>query len=382
MHMERTHNKKTNTIVGIKTSPNQFDLLVKAEEFSKYAAFRYVEKKRSREQGIKDKDKDITQVDSKDALCDVRSKKWKTSMNPNKKGNSRSQAEKRPAEKSARSELEQEIAVVEAQTKKLKKLNTAYEAEFFTLKQIADGKAPEVLGQAQSARPRPLLAARFIEEKREWQVTTDVSFAIPRIGKGQNVALVLQEKITTAYPLGVFEIEAPEQGNETLREPQEDLRELDNKINPRSPRSFTLLIAKMPVCTKLRSGMKWRSWNTVTAIPYNVMSGIGVPAELSAAALAELISKGIFEVDDDLDSRSFAIDMERYYRDECSDREMEEGEDEWDMDEEEQEEGTPPTKGGSDNIGEYRLEDSLTHTQSDSPDGAIESMETGGSGAT
>ncbi|GBG79886.1 hypothetical protein CBR_g30151 [Chara braunii] len=102
---------------------------------------------------------------------------------------------------------------------------------------------------------------------------------------------------------------------------------------------------------------------------------------LSRIRVAELISKGIFEGDDDLDSRSFAIDMERYYRDECSDREMEEGEDEWDMDEEEQEEGTPPTKGGSDNIGD-RLEDSLTHTQSDPLDGAIESMEAGGSGAT
>ncbi|GBG59964.1 hypothetical protein CBR_g294 [Chara braunii] len=244
---------------------------------------------------------------------------------------------------------------------------------------------------------RPLLAARYMEEKKEWQVATYVSFAIPRIDEGQNVATILQEKITTFYHLGVFETDSlATQQDDRLQEALQGERKVapdqtDPKDTPMDQinqpelgnlRSFTPLIAKMPEDTKLKEGMRRRPWNTVTAIHYSVLTGIGLPAELQAASLAGLITKGIFEGDGDFDSKAYPIDMERDYHDECSEEEMEEDEEDWTTEKDEGDSEAPLTKEGSSSIGEYRLDVSLSKTQSDPPGESADSMETGGSGAS
>ncbi|GBG75881.1 hypothetical protein CBR_g21123 [Chara braunii] len=252
----------------------------------------YAEKKRVREQGQMDAKEN--NKDSNDPFQDLRPKKWKAAKVQKKQDPNHGQTE--TAKKTARSDLELELAVIEAQAEKLKKLNAAYQPEFTSLQHIAEGKAPHVLQQARSARLtmmglQPLLAARYVEETGEWQVATEVSFAIPLFEEGQNLVSVIREKITDTYPLGVYQTEDSTKfsGGQEMGGLHEDQRvTLTDPADPRQS-SFTPLIAKMPEKTRLKRGMMWRSWDTVTAIPYSVLSGLGIPAELPAASLADIL---------------------------------------------------------------------------------------------
>ncbi|GBG59342.1 hypothetical protein CBR_g38371 [Chara braunii] len=341
-------------------------------------------------------DTDITKVESKEAMQDLRPKKWRTSKNQKKKGVNREGKGVDSSSKTARSELEQEIVVVEAQPDKLKKLNKAYEPEFISLTHIAEGKAPQVLGQTHSAKltlmgTRPLVAARYMERKKEWQIATDVAFAIPRIKEGQNVVTILQENITAVYPLGIFEIESQMAQLEDVLVlvPQEEHRDTEEQSgyneshedqpDPRSLRSFTPIIAKMPEDTTLKGGMRWRPRSTAMVIPYSVLLGMGILAELQAAFLAELIGNGTFNGDGDLESRAWAVDMDRFYKDVYSSEDDPEG---WNMEKGEVQSDTPTDEETSDNLGEYKIDDPKASTQPDKPGDSAESMETGGSGVS
>ncbi|GBG79443.1 hypothetical protein CBR_g29590 [Chara braunii] len=378
-HIERPQkNGKSGTIAGIERSKNQYDALKKekAEEFSEYTAFRYAEKKRAREQGVADKDKTV--LNNEDHFQDLRPKKWKTGKNQKKKEPNSYQTE--AEEESARSLLEKEVAVVVAQTEKLIKRNAEYTPEFTTIQHIANGEAPHVVASAKSARltlmdTHPLIAARYVHKEGEWQIATDVSFTIPRIEEGQNVANILQEKVTEGYPLGMYETVALDDGQEdsSSQAGQEDLQDHQMDTERHSPRAFSPLIAKMSEETKLM----WRPWRTVTAIPYSVLAGPGIPTELLAVSVAQLLTREILEGDCNLDSKAFAIDLDRYYRSDCFEGELEDWKDE------EAGAGSDPVlgtgqgtgQGTSGSIGEYKMDDSITTPLQDAPGEASTEMD-------
>ncbi|GBG90592.1 hypothetical protein CBR_g50936 [Chara braunii] len=207
-HAERSQRNGKKGMGEVGKSTNQFDVLrkVKAEELSEYTAFRYAEKKRAREQGVKDRD--ITAPESKDDFQDLRPKKWKSGQNQKKKNSNMTQPDFE--EESARTQLEKEAVMVIAQTTKLNKLNEEYSTKFTTIAHIARDQAPLVVETAKSSRLTlmnicPSIAARYVEKIEEWQIATDVSFQIPCFEEGQNVATTLREKISTEYPLGVYD---------------------------------------------------------------------------------------------------------------------------------------------------------------------------------
>ncbi|GBG84429.1 hypothetical protein CBR_g38714 [Chara braunii] len=302
-------------------------MLKKAEEFSEYTAFRYAEKKRAREQGLPDKDKTV--LNTNESFQDRRPKKWKTTKIQKKKEPNAYQAEVEV--ESTRSQLEKEVAVVVAQTEKLRKLNAAYTPEFTTIQHIAEGKAPHVVASAKSARltlmgTRPLIAAQYMEKENEWQIATDVSFTIPRIDEGQNVTNILKEKVFERFPLAVFETTDPYAYPEASSSQTDQRHQQDHQLEleRHAPCAFSPLIAKMPEKTKLKSRLMWRPWRIVTAIPHSVLAGPRIPAELLATSVADLLRSGILNKDSDLEWRAFAVDLDRYYRDDGSEEDMDE----------------------------------------------------------
>ncbi|GBG81767.1 hypothetical protein CBR_g33945 [Chara braunii] len=349
-HVERSqkngNNNKKGSVAGIQKSANQYEMLRKEEEFSEYTAFRYAEKKRAREHGLTDKDKTVP--NTIDSFQDLRPKKWKTTKNKTKKephSDPKAQ-ETESEEESARVVLEKEVAVVVAQIEKLIKLNAEYTPEFTSLQHIANGKAPHVVESAKSARltlvgTRPLIAARYIEKEAEWQVATDVSFTIPRVEEGQNVAKILQEEVTETFPLDLYETLDTDSQSEVSSSQAEQGEQQDQQMEEgrHMPGAFSPVIAKMPVNTKLKSGMMWRPWRTVAAIPYNVLADPGIPAELLAASVAQLLSTGTLRGGSNLETRAFHIDLDRFYRSDCSDDEDKE----WHEEEEEGSDRKPIT---------------------------------------
>ncbi|GBG79284.1 hypothetical protein CBR_g29434 [Chara braunii] len=334
-HAERSQaNGKKNVIAGISSSPNQFAALlkVKADEFSEYAAFRYAEKKRAREHGTEDKDKTIPTT--KDIFQDRRPKTRKTSKTQKKRESNEEQGG--GEDKSEQDLLEKEIAVVLSQTEKLKKWNREYAPEYTTIVQLAKGKAPMVVEAANAARRtlrniRPLIAARYDPKVREWLVATDVAFQIPHFVEGENVVKALRNHVTFEAPLGLFETVALE-SNMDKTESQEG-SESDPKTKElagrKSPRAFSPLIAKMPEETQLHSGMRWRPWRTVAKVPYNILAGLGMSAELMATSVASIMEAGQLDGDEDLDMRAYALDDERFYRSEGSEGDSRDGDDDW-----------------------------------------------------
>ncbi|GBG85024.1 hypothetical protein CBR_g39488 [Chara braunii] len=118
--------------------------------------------------------------------------------------------------------------------------------------------------------------------------------------------------------------------------------------------SFTPLIAKMPEKTRLKRGMMWRSWDTVTAIPYSVLSGLGIPAKLPAASLADILRVGTLNGEADLETRAYAMDLDCFYRDEFQEEVMED----WAGDERiDQDPLGSPGNHASGSIGEYKIDD-------------------------
>ncbi|GBG81515.1 hypothetical protein CBR_g32504 [Chara braunii] len=248
---------------------NQFDVLrtVKAEELSEYTAFRYAEKKRAREQGVKDRDR--TAPKSKDDFQDLRPKKWKSGQNQKKKNPNMTQSDFE--EESARTRLEKEAAVVIAQTEEVNKLNDEYSAEFTTITHIvgsgsSGGRDSQVVKTGTDEHP-PLDCCKHSEHGRH------------------------------------------------------------------SPQAFSPLIVKLSNKEILSSGMRWRSWRTIQVVPYSVLAGSCLPAELAAVSLAQLVTTGMLEGNGDLDARAYPVDWERFYRSDES-----EGEDQaWHSDDEKEE---------------------------------------------
>ncbi|GBG93084.1 hypothetical protein CBR_g58745 [Chara braunii] len=303
----------------------------KAEEFSEYAAFTYAEKKRARDQGTEDKDKTIPTT--KDDFQDLRPKTRKVSKHRKRKDLNKEQTEME--EESERSLLEKEAAVVLSQTEKLKKWNKEYTSEFITITQIACGKAPMVTKSAKAARRtlrniRPLIAARYVAKAQEWQTATDVSFKIPHFVEGEKVVKVFEKQVTMDTPLTIFETVAMEESqiDTCMQEDCETSEKSTRETNRNSPRAFSPLIAKMQESTKLRFGMIWKPWKTVTEVPYNILADIGMSAELMATTVAHIVSTGLLEGDEDLDARAYATNCERFYRSDASDC------DSWDVDDE------------------------------------------------
>ncbi|GBG87759.1 hypothetical protein CBR_g45914 [Chara braunii] len=333
-HAERSQvNGKKDATAGNSNSSNQFAILQKAkvEEFSEYAAFRYAEKKRARDQGTKDKDKTIPTT--KDNFQDLRPKARKTGKNQKRKDASNNQME--VEEKSERDLLEKEVAVVLSQTEKLKKWNREYAPEFTTISQIANGKAPMVVESAKAARRtlrniKPLIAARYEPNAKEWQIATDIAFHIPHFVEGENVVKSLKRQVSLETPLGLFETIAIQTNRDEScsQEGEGSTHNGKGDSSRNSPRAFSPLIAKMPDSTQLGSGMLWRPWRTVTEVPYSILAGVGVSAELMASALAYIVETGQLEGNEDLDARAYAVDSERFYKSDASDGESWDGDDE------------------------------------------------------
>ncbi|GBG82001.1 hypothetical protein CBR_g34181 [Chara braunii] len=173
---------------------------------------------------------------------------------------------------------------------------------------------------------RPLIAARYLEKEGEWQVATDVSFTIPRLDEGQNVAKILHEKVTKEFPLGLYGTVDTYDCLETSSVQSAHGKQQDQQREGEwhSSGAFSPIIAKMPANTQLNSGMMWRPWGTVTAIPYSVLAGPGISAELLAASVAQLLSSGILNGDSDLEAKAFTMDLDRFYRSDYSEDDMEE----------------------------------------------------------
>ncbi|GBG77552.1 hypothetical protein CBR_g23998 [Chara braunii] len=324
-HAERSQvNGKKNAFAGINNSSSQYEMLKKerAEEFSEFAAFRYAEKKRARDQGTVDKDKTIPTTN--DNFQDLRPKARKTGKNQRRKETNNEQVEAQ--EKSERVLLEKEEAVVLSQMEKLRKWNKEYASEFTSIAQIARGEVPRVIEAARSARRtlrniQPLITARYVRKAKEWQITTDVAFKIPHFVEGENVIKLLKGKVTTETPLGLFEtvtIEEEQTVLDTQKESDNPLKS-SNEASRNSPRAFSPLIAKMPESTQLRPGMIWKPWRTVTEVPYSILADTGISTELLATVVAHIVSTGQLEGDEDLESKAHAINCEIFYRSDASD---------------------------------------------------------------
>ncbi|GBG65502.1 hypothetical protein CBR_g51096 [Chara braunii] len=238
-------------------------------------------------------------------------------------------------EKSERNLLEREAAVVLSQTEKLKKWNKEYAPGFTTISQIAGGRAPMVSESAKEARRtlrniRPLIAARYVSNAKEWQITTNVAFKIPHFVEGENVVKVLKEQVTLDSPLGLFETVALESDltDSSSQDETGSVKHGKDKMTRNSPRAFSPLIAKMSESTKLKTGMIWKPWRTVAEVPYNILAGTGVSAKLMASVVAQIVQSGQLEGDDDLDARAFALDCDRFYKSDTSDCSKWEGDDE------------------------------------------------------
>ncbi|GBG71189.1 hypothetical protein CBR_g8492 [Chara braunii] len=324
-HAKRSQvNGKKDATAGNNSSSNQFAVLqkAKAEEFSEYAAFRYAEKKRAREQGTEGKDKTIPTT--KDNFQGLRPKARKTGKNQKRRDTNNDQTE--VEEKSERDILEKKVAVVLSQTEKLRKWNKEYAPEFTTITQIANGKTPMVVESAKAARItlrniRLLVAARYEPNAREWQIATDIAFQIPHFVEGENVVKTLKNQVTLESPLGLFVTVAMETDlvETSTQEGSESVHNGKGESDRNSPRAFSPLIAKMSDLTQLRSGMIWRPWRTVAEVPYNILASIGVSAELTATAMAHIVEAGQLDGDEDLDARAYAMDNERFYRSDASD---------------------------------------------------------------
>ncbi|GBG62854.1 hypothetical protein CBR_g32437 [Chara braunii] len=105
---------------------------------------------------------------------------------------------------------------------------------------------------------------------------------------------------------------------------------------------------------RLDRGMMWRSWRTVSAIPYSVLSCMGIPAELSAASLADILREGTLDSNADLDSVTLVLDLECFYRDDFQEEDMED----WTGDERTgQDPMGSPGRQVSGSIGEYKIDD-------------------------
>ncbi|GBG74500.1 hypothetical protein CBR_g18910 [Chara braunii] len=294
---------------------------------------KYAEKKRARDQGTVDKDKTIPTIN--DNLRDLRPEARKTGKNQRRKeiNNERVEVEV----KSDRALLEKEAAVFLSQTEKLKKWNKEYASEFSSIAQIARGEAPRVIEAARSARRtlrniRPLITARYVSKAKEWQITTDVAFKIPHFIEGANVIKVLERKVTIESPLDLFEIVPIEEDQNAHDSHEGSVIPLKSskEVSRNSPRAFSPLIAKMPESTQLRPRMIWKPWRTMTEVPYNILADTGISAELLASAMALMVSIGLVEGDEDLESKAFVIDSERFYRSDASDAGSWDGDDEQD----------------------------------------------------
>ncbi|GBG65096.1 hypothetical protein CBR_g49460 [Chara braunii] len=203
----------------------------------------------------------------------------------------------------------------------------------------------------------PLIAARYVEKVGEWQIATNVSFQIPRFEEGQNVVEILQEMVMAKIPLGIFEIVPGETDQEdTVSQVDQDDHPTQRMDHGRhSPWAFSPLIVKMSETTQLRTGMTWRPWITVTAVPYSVLSGPTIPAKLAAVSVAHLISTGMLDGDEDLDARVYSIDWERFYKSDCSDCELKQ-----ENEDDEKEDvglGLDLGKDNSDSDGPYKIDD-------------------------
>ncbi|GBG63330.1 hypothetical protein CBR_g37688 [Chara braunii] len=120
----------------------------------------------------------------------------------------------------------------------------------------------------------------------------------------------------------------------------------------------------MPERTRLKRGMMWRSWDTVTAIPYSVLSGLEIPAELPAALLADILRAGTLNGEADLETRAYAMDLDCFYRDDFQEEDMED----WARDERtDQDPLGSPGNHDSGSIGEYMINDLGVKTKVDPP---------------
>ncbi|GBG92334.1 hypothetical protein CBR_g55214 [Chara braunii] len=202
--------------------------------------------------------------------------------------------------------------------------------------QIAKGKAPMVVEAANAARRtlrniRPLIAARYDPKVKEWLVATDVAFQIPYFVEGENIVKALRNHVTFDVPLGLFETVALESDMEDTesQECSESNPKTKELAGRKSPRAFSPLIAKMPEETQLHSGMRWRPWRTVAEVPYSILAGPGVSAELMATSVASIVEAEQLDGDEELDMRAYALDDERFYIREGSEGDARDDDDEW-----------------------------------------------------
>ncbi|GBG89736.1 hypothetical protein CBR_g49588 [Chara braunii] len=305
-HAERSQAKgKRDASAGSNSSSNQYEILkkVKTEEFSEYEAFRYAEKKRARERGTEDKDKTIPTTE--DNFEDLRPKARKLAKNKKRKETNNDQTE--AEEKSERDLLEKEVE------QRASMVSESAKAARRTLRNI-----------------RPLIAARYVSNAREWQIATDIAFKIPHFVEGENVVKVLKEHVTLESLPGLFETVALESDliDSSAQEETGSVKCGKGKMTRNSPRAFSPLIAKMLESTTLRTRMIWKPWRTVAEVPYSILAGIGVLAELMATTVAQIVKSGQLEGDEDLDARAVALDCDRFYRSDASDCSEWEGDDE------------------------------------------------------
>ncbi|GBG74803.1 hypothetical protein CBR_g19315 [Chara braunii] len=212
------------------------------------------------------------------------SKNWKPSKGRDKR--SRGPPKHEVGSKNEQRRLTQEIATVAAQTKRLFDQNQDYKKEqgekFITVRMIAENKAPSVPISASTDRGttravRPLLLVRFRSKLNEWQVVTDAAFTIPTLDDDRALAKSIRDNVTAETALEVYGVPPREQTTEgkTLEKPI---------FTPFDP-----ILVKLDERAKLSEGLTWRAWDTITMMPYNVLSGRFSTTDIIADSLADII---------------------------------------------------------------------------------------------
>ncbi|GBG74202.1 hypothetical protein CBR_g17914 [Chara braunii] len=131
------------------------------------------------------------------------------------------------------------------------------------------------------------------------QVATDVSFAILTVGDKRMLARTVREEISEDYSLGFFGIPLL-----PTKDPVEPGQE------PDSTKPFEPILIRMEEKAKLREGLVWRAWNTVTALPYSTLASKMCPTEVMAESLASIIRSRILATEKSLHDEAEALYVE------------------------------------------------------------------------
>ncbi|GBG82526.1 hypothetical protein CBR_g34902 [Chara braunii] len=146
----------------------------------------------------------------------------------------------------------------------------------------------------------------------EWQVTTDASFAFPTLDDNRALARNIKEIISTEFPLGVYGF------------PPRELTSGEKTSDPPILTPFDPILVKLDEKAKLNEGLTWKAWNTITTLPYNVLNRRSSTTDVIADSLTDII-------------RTLLLISKSSLQDEATPIEVDIGEEEDNMEEEDKE---------------------------------------------